>query len=87
MIFRMFTRNFRVTVATNLPSLPMVIILPRALDDGYSLLGTGDIVFPGIFLCYLYRTDFQLKNKFRDGYFIRAWILYGVGTEISENFT
>lgn len=69
----------RVTVATNLPSLPMVIIMPRALDDGASLLGAGDIVLPGLFLCYLYRFDHWQKNTFRNGYFFRAWIGYIAG--------
>jgi len=69
-----------VTVALQLPTLPMVIILPRFLTDGFSLLGVGDIVLPGIWLCYLYRFD-HLNNKttFVRGYFFCGWIAYMLG--------
>jgi len=78
-----FKKNVMVTVATNLPSLPMVIILPRALDDGASLLGAGDIVLPGLFLCYLYRFDHWQHSAFRNGYFFKAWIGYIVGLVVT----
>lgn len=39
-----FKKNVMVTVATQLPTLPMVLTLPRVLTDGDSLLGLGDIV-------------------------------------------
>jgi len=74
-----FTKNVMVTVATNLPSLPMVIVFPRVLSQGYSLLGLGDIVLPGLFLCFLYRFDNRLETPFKHGYFLRAWIAYIFG--------
>lgn len=74
-----FKKNVMIQVATNLPSLPLVIIFPRVLEEGYSLLGVGDIVLPGIFLCYLYRFDLTNSIKFWHGYFFRAWIGYGCG--------
>jgi len=67
------------TVARGLPNLPMVIIFPRTLDDGASLLGLGDIVLPGLFLCFLYRFDHFNNIKFRSGYFLKAWIGYALG--------
>lgn len=84
---------FRVTVATSLPELPLLIIMPRFLSDGASLLGVGDIVnnfkknilifflklLPGIFLTFLYRFDKKYKKKFIYGYFLPAWIGYGIG--------
>jgi len=74
-----FKKNVMVSVATELPSLPMLIVMPRLLDDGASLLGLGDIVLPGIFLCFLYRFDKAQNTPFKKGYFLRAWIGYFLG--------
>eukprot|EP01119_Soliformovum_irregulare_P019583 TRINITY_DN6232_c0_g1_i1.p1 TRINITY_DN6232_c0_g1~~TRINITY_DN6232_c0_g1_i1.p1 ORF type:complete len:349 (-),score=67.30 TRINITY_DN6232_c0_g1_i1:35-1054(-) len=74
-----FKSNVMVSVAKNLPSLPMVILIPRVLYPGYSLLGVGDIVLPGLFLCFLYRFDLTRRNTFKEGYFLRAWIGYFLG--------
>lgn len=74
-----FKKNVMETVARGLPDLPMVIYFPRFLDDGASLLGLGDIVLPGLFLCFLYRFDQFNHTPFKYGYFLRAWIAYGLG--------
>jgi len=74
-----FKKNVMVTVATGLPTLPMLIVLPRVLDNGSSMLGLGDIVLPGLFLCFLFRYDHNNYTPFKQGYFLRAWIAYGIG--------
>jgi len=74
-----FKQSVMGTVALSLPNLPIVIIIPRVLSSGWSLLGLGDIVLPGLWLCYLYRFDIVNRTSFRDGYFLRAWIGYIVG--------
>eukprot|EP01116_Phalansterium_solitarium_P002789 TRINITY_DN1305_c1_g2_i2.p1 TRINITY_DN1305_c1_g2~~TRINITY_DN1305_c1_g2_i2.p1 ORF type:complete len:368 (-),score=85.51 TRINITY_DN1305_c1_g2_i2:340-1443(-) len=62
------------------PSLPIVIVFPRMLDyPASSLLGLGDIVLPGIFLCFLYRFDHLRYTSLRDGYFLRGWLAYFCG--------
>jgi len=68
-----------VTVATQLPDLPMIVLFPRVFDDGVSLLGLGDIVLPGLFLCFLFRFDHFNRKTFKQGYFLKAWIGYMVG--------
>eukprot|EP01087_Luapelamoeba_hula_P013868 TRINITY_DN4000_c0_g1_i2.p1 TRINITY_DN4000_c0_g1~~TRINITY_DN4000_c0_g1_i2.p1 ORF type:complete len:393 (+),score=19.05 TRINITY_DN4000_c0_g1_i2:86-1264(+) len=54
--------NVMVKVATGLPSLPIVILVPRILTDGYSLLGMGDITLPGLYLAYLRRFDDSINH-------------------------
>jgi len=63
----------------SLPNLPIVIIVPRVLNDGWSLLGLGDIVLPGLWLCFLFRFDIVNETSFKDGYFLRSWIGYILG--------
>jgi hypothetical protein len=41
-------------VATSLPSLPIILIIPRMFLKGYSLLGMGDIVRPPLLLLLLW---------------------------------
>jgi len=74
-----FKKSVMVTVAVQLPSLPMVIVIPRFLNAGWSLLGVGDIVLPGLWLCFLFRFDKLNKTTFLNGYFLRAWIGYILG--------
>jgi len=71
--------NVMVTVAKQLPSLPMMIIVPRILDESASMLGLGDIVLPGVFLCFLYRFDHFNSIPFKKGYFLKASIAYVIG--------
>jgi len=69
-----------VSVATSVSiSLPMLIYIPRFFSPGGSILGAGDIVLPGLFLCYLYRLDHALRTPWKQGYFFRAWIAYIIG--------
>jgi len=78
-----FKKSVMVTVAMQLPTLPMIILFPRILSEGWSLLGLGDIVLPGLWLCYLYRFDIINRTPFRSGYFLRAWIGYILGLMIT----
>jgi MFS family permease len=54
-----FGDNVMVHVATSLPSLPILILIPRLLFSGYSLLGMGDIILPGLYLAFLHRFDIE----------------------------
>jgi len=78
-----FKKNVMITVATQLPTLPMILVFPRVISDGWSLLGLGDIVLPGLFLCFLYRFDKMARTPFLRGYFLRAWIGYILGLIIT----
>jgi len=78
-----FKSNVMVTVARKLPSLPMLIIVPRVLDDSASMLGLGDVVLPGVFLCFLYRWDHFNQVQFKKGYFLKACIGYVIGLFIA----
>jgi len=75
-----FKKSVMESVALGLPTLPMVFILPRTLEpDRYSLLGVGDMVLPGLFLCFLYRFDKHQHIPFVRGYFALAWLGYALG--------
>jgi len=43
------------------------------------MLGVGDMVLPGLFLCFLYRYDKFVHLSFKQGFFLKAWIGYAVG--------
>lgn len=49
------------------------------LSDGRSLLGVGDIVMPGLLLCFLYRFDFRRQGSALRGYFINGLFGYVAG--------
>jgi len=74
-----FKESVMISVATNMPSLPLLIIVPKFFVEGEALLGLGDIVLPGIFLCYLYHVDKFKMYTVREGYFPRALGLYIIG--------
>jgi len=88
-----FGKSVMESVATNLPALPMVIIFPNISltfkIDGFSLLGVGDMVLPGLFLSFLYRYDtYQRENNIQpssgvkmilSSYFWRALLFYMLG--------
>mmetsp|Transcript_15676 Transcript_15676/g.61229 ORF Transcript_15676/g.61229 Transcript_15676/m.61229 type:complete len:402 (+) Transcript_15676:49-1254(+) len=60
-------------------NLPIALQIPMVLTDGQSLLGVGDIVMPGLFLCYLYRFDCRRQGHPMQGYFINGMIGYVAG--------
>jgi len=75
-----FKTSVMVKVATSLPALTMVIVIPKiSSHGGYTLLGLGDIVLPGLWLCFLYRFDSMKQIAFKNGYFLVCWIAYMLG--------
>ncbi|ELR23636.1 signal peptide peptidase, partial [Acanthamoeba castellanii str. Neff] len=77
-----FGKNVMVHVATSLPSLPIILIIPRMFLKGYSLLGMGDIILPGLYLAFLYRFDYsrhQWTSWAFTGYFRVGLISYALG--------
>lgn len=90
----LFGSSVMVSVAQGLvpedgKSMPILLTFRTFVSpDGNNLLGMGDILIPGLFLCYLYRVD-QVKlrtglAKEGDwGYFVPALIMYYVGLLIT----
>lgn len=77
-------QNLRVVVATNLATsysyrLPMAIQIPTVFSEGLNILGLGDIILPGFFLCFLYRFDMSIQGHAWQGYFLNGCIGYSVG--------
>ncbi|KAI3797897.1 hypothetical protein L1987_33161 [Smallanthus sonchifolius] len=62
-------------------SIPMVLRFPRLFDPwgGYSVLGFGDILFPGLLLSFTVRYDKAKKRTWQDGYFVWLAIGYACG--------
>ncbi|KAL3619923.1 Signal peptide peptidase-like 3 [Castilleja foliolosa] len=62
-------------------SIPMLLRVPRIADPyyGYNMIGFGDVLFPGLLVCFSYRFDKANKKKVLNGYFL--WLItgYGVG--------
>jgi len=48
-----------VEVATRMPTsaIPMILTMPSIIGDTSSLMGLGDIVLPGLYICFLYGFD------------------------------
>ncbi|KAI5653182.1 hypothetical protein M9H77_30369 [Catharanthus roseus] len=62
-------------------SIPMLLRVPRILDPwgGDNMLGFGDILFPGLLVCFAHRFDKANKRGARSGYFVWLTTGYGVG--------
>ncbi|KAK4751309.1 hypothetical protein SAY87_004791 [Trapa incisa] len=62
-------------------SIPMLLRVPRVFDPwgGYDLIGFGDILFPGLLVCLLYRFDKSNKRSQLNGYHLWGVIGYGCG--------
>jgi len=55
-----FGANVMVSVATSLPSLPVVLHFSSWIDpDRTNMLGLGDLLIPGMYLCFLYHFDLR----------------------------
>lgn len=52
-------RSVMISVAVNIRSLPMVLIVPHVFLDSPGLLGLGDIILPGLVIAFLFRYDRQ----------------------------
>ncbi|GLT62489.1 hypothetical protein SLA2020_351260 [Shorea laevis] len=61
--------------------IPMLLKIPRMFDPwgGYSIIGFGDIILPGLLVAFSLRYDWLAKKNLRTGYFIWAMTAYGLG--------
>lgn len=61
-------------------SIPMLLRVPKLTDPykGFDMLGFGDILFPGLLICFTYRFDQANKKGVLNGYFL--WLMIGYAT-------
>lgn len=61
--------------------IPMLLKIPRMFDPwgGYSVIGFGDIILPGLLVAFSLRYDWLGNKKIQAGYFIWAMTAYGLG--------
>ncbi|KAH7422244.1 hypothetical protein KP509_13G098800 [Ceratopteris richardii] len=59
--------------------IPMLLKIPRIFDPwgGYSIIGFGDILLPGLLILFAKRFDVVTKRSLQSGYFL--WLLIGYG--------
>ncbi|KAL2902530.1 Signal peptide peptidase-like 2 [Bienertia sinuspersici] len=65
--------------------IPMLLKIPRMFDPwgGYSIIGFGDILLPGLLVAFSLRYDWLAKKSLRTGYFLWTMIAYGLGLLIT----
>ncbi|XP_075669249.1 signal peptide peptidase-like 4 [Castanea sativa] len=65
--------------------IPMLLKIPRMFDPwgGYSVIGFGDIILPGLLVAFSLRYDWLSKRSLRTGYFVWAMTAYGLGLLIT----
>ncbi|BBN70293.1 SIGNAL PEPTIDE PEPTIDASE-LIKE 4, partial [Prunus dulcis] len=65
--------------------IPMLLKIPRLFDPwgGYSIIGFGDIIIPGLVVAFSLRYDWLANKKLRAGYFVWAMTAYGLGLLIT----
>lgn len=86
---RWFHESVMIVVArgdkTDEDGVPMLLKIPRMFDPwgGYSIIGFGDILLPGLLVAFSLRYDFSAKKGFRSGYFLWAMVAYGSGLLIT----
>ncbi|XP_051146736.1 signal peptide peptidase-like 2 [Andrographis paniculata] len=61
--------------------IPMLLKIPRMFDKwgGYSIIGFGDIILPGLLVAFSLRYDWLSKKTLKAGYFIWVMLAYGSG--------
>ncbi|KAJ8450232.1 hypothetical protein Cgig2_033426 [Carnegiea gigantea] len=61
--------------------IPMLLKIPRMFDPwgGFSVIGFGDIILPGLLIGFSLRYDWLGNKKIRAGYFLWAMTAYGLG--------
>ncbi|KAE8673870.1 Signal peptide peptidase family protein, expressed isoform 2 [Hibiscus syriacus] len=80
-----FRQSVMIAVAkgknTNGESIPLLLRVPKLSDPwgGYSMIGFGDILFPGLLITFAYRYDREVKKSLAEGYFLWLMIGYGFG--------
>eukprot|EP00293_Proteomonas_sulcata_P016805 CAMPEP_0184296876 /NCGR_PEP_ID=MMETSP1049-20130417/7825_1 /TAXON_ID=77928 /ORGANISM="Proteomonas sulcata, Strain CCMP704" /LENGTH=202 /DNA_ID=CAMNT_0026606323 /DNA_START=48 /DNA_END=656 /DNA_ORIENTATION=+ len=82
-----FGKNVMVTVATGL-NVPIKILVPLMMAHGksmqFTLIGLGDIVLPGLLLCFALRFDDSKGVDKKSGYFAATMVGYCVGLTMCE---
>ncbi|GAB4844495.1 Signal peptide peptidase-like 4 [Ancistrocladus abbreviatus] len=65
--------------------IPMLLKIPRMFDPwgGYSIIGFGDIILPGLLVAFSLRYDWLANRNLRGGYFLWAMTAYGLGLLIT----
>lgn len=65
--------------------IPMLLKIPRMFDPwgGYSIIGFGDIILPGLLVAFSLRYDWLSNKSLRAGYFSWTMIAYGLGLLIT----
>ncbi|KAI3501295.1 hypothetical protein L1887_29159 [Cichorium endivia] len=65
--------------------IPMLLKIPRMFDPwgGFSIIGFGDILLPGLLIAFSLRYDWLAKKPIRAGYFLWAMLAYGLGLLIT----
>ncbi|CAI9279151.1 unnamed protein product [Lactuca saligna] len=65
--------------------IPMLLKIPRMFDPwgGYSIIGFGDIILPGLLVAFSLRYDWLSNKSLRAGYFLWVMIAYGLGLLIT----
>jgi hypothetical protein len=61
------------------PSLPMITVYPRWFTGGFSAVGLGDLIVPGVHIAVLARYDRWLGRTWRTGYFALGALGYTLG--------
>ncbi|KAJ6705553.1 SIGNAL PEPTIDE PEPTIDASE [Salix purpurea] len=61
--------------------IPMLLKIPRMFDPwgGYSIIGFGDILLPGLLIAFSLRYDWLATKSLLSGYFPWAMFAYGLG--------
>ncbi|KAK4743887.1 hypothetical protein SAY87_010199 [Trapa incisa] len=86
---KMFHESVMIVVARGDKSgedgIPMLLKIPRMFDPwgGYSIIGFGDILLPGLLIAFSLRYDWLANKNLRAGYFLWAMIAYGIGLLIT----
>ncbi|KAI3873443.1 hypothetical protein MKW98_008095 [Papaver atlanticum] len=65
--------------------IPMLLKIPRMFDPwgGFSIIGFGDILLPGLLIAFSLRYDWLSNKSLRAGYFVWAMSAYGLGLLIT----
>ncbi|XP_024391278.1 signal peptide peptidase-like 2 [Physcomitrium patens] len=66
---------------SNGEGIPMLLKVPRLYDPwgGYSIIGFGDILLPGLLVSFCLRYDWVSKKSLFNGYFLWTSVGYGLG--------
>ncbi|KAJ7944937.1 Signal peptide peptidase-like [Quillaja saponaria] len=86
---RLFHESVMIVVARGDKSgedgIPMLLKIPRMFDPwgGYSIIGFGDILLPGLVVAFSLRYDWLANKNLRAGYFLWAMFAYGFGLLIT----